>query len=116
MGFKIQSVRDSGTSVFLCVWIQSLSFTMKMFTWWYTHCCSRCLDDGVHFTPGNGFQDQHVGRVGPNRDEVCLCVSSKCKHLPSDLGDVSFDSLLTVLIESETIVYFLKLKGYKYKA
>ena len=81
-----------------------------------THCCSRCLDDGVHFTPGNRLQDQHVGRVGPNRDEVCLCVSSKYKHLPSDLGDVSFDSLLTVLIESETIVYFLELKGYKYKA
>ena len=112
MGFKIQCIRDSGTSVFLCVWIQSLPFTMKMFTWWNTHCCSRCLADCAHFTPGNGFQDQHVGRVGPNRDEVCLCVSSKHKHLPSDLGDVSF----TVLIESETIVYFLELKGYKYKA
>ena len=57
-----------------------------------------------------------MGRVGPNRDEVCLCVSSKCKHLPSDLGDVSFDSQLTVLIESETFVYFLELTGYKYKA
>ena len=57
-----------------------------------------------------------MGRVGPNRDEVCSCVSSKYKHLPSDLGDVSFDSLLTVLIESGAIVYFLELKGYKYKA
>ena len=57
-----------------------------------------------------------MGRVGPNRDEVCLCVSSKYKHLPSDLGDATFDSLLTVLIESETVVYFLGLKGYKYKA
>ena len=57
-----------------------------------------------------------MGRVGPNRDEVCLCVSSKYKRLLSDLGDVSFDSQLTVLIESETIVYFLGLKGYKYKA
>ena len=57
-----------------------------------------------------------MGRVGPNRDEVCSCVSSKYKHLPSDLGDVSFDSLLTVLIESETIVYLLESKGYNYKA
>ena len=47
-----------------------------------------------------------MGRVGPNRDEVCLCVSSKYKHLPSDLRDVTFYSLLSVLIESETIVYF----------